>query len=203
MLKKMVCVLTACLMLALPALCLAQEAGYEIYTHSDGSFSFPYPEDWTLLSKETVDEIMGVASELGDEQLATLVANIKPQLEAVDMVMLMGPDADTNINAICQNAGMELTADVLLALSGTLESQLSSQLDGLSFTEEPAVVDAGSGKALLIKYAYTLAGQDLIGIQAYRPNGADFLVLTLTTTAEKADQYTEVFTYVLNGVEFQ
>lgn len=203
MMKRMVCVLMACLVLALPTLCLAQETGYETYNDPDGRFSFLYPDDWTLLSKETIDEIMNVATELGDENLAAVVESVKPQLEMVDMVMLMGPDAGTNINVVCQDTGMELSADTLLALSGTLQSQLSAQLEGLSFIEEPSLIDVGDGQALLLQYAYSLAGQDLVGVQAYRSNGSDLYIFTLTTSADLAEGYAETFGFVLGSTQFQ
>lgn len=203
MLKRIVSVLTACLLLALPALCLAQEAGYETYTDAAGRFTFLYPEGWTALSKDTIDGIMDVAASLGNEELENLIESVKPQLEAVDMIMLMSPDMSSNVNVVCQDVGMEMTADMLLAVSGTFQSQLSAQLEGLTFPEDPSLIDVGEDQALMIPYAYTLAGQDFIGVQAYRPNGSDLYIYTLTATAAMAETYSEVLGVVIGSTEFQ
>ena len=80
-------------MALLPVLSLAEAAeeidvAYTTYTHTTGSYSFMYPENWFLLNAENIQTILESTAESGNAELAQLVEAYGPQIQQMDMVMV-------------------------------------------------------------------------------------------------------------------
>lgn len=68
MTKKLLSLLVAFALLAMPCLTLAEE--YQTYVSEDKSVTFLYPSDWILLSRENIDTIIDAAATV--EEVAEL-----------------------------------------------------------------------------------------------------------------------------------
>lgn len=198
--KKVLSLLAAVLLLVFPALCMAQET--VTYVDPAERYSFDYPADWKLLSKETADGIMDLAADMGDEQLAGLVQTAKEQLETVDMVLLMNSTMDCNINMLCQPVGVELTGDLLLAAAPGFAAGIQSQLAGAELVEEATLIDIPAGQAMLMQLAYSLSGQNLVCTCAYVSKGTDLYVMTQTCHVNAGEQNAQVLSNMLETLRF-
>lgn len=56
--RKLFSLFMAVMLLCLPAFAWAEG---ESYADPDGRFTFPCPEGWTVLSKETIEDVLKVA----------------------------------------------------------------------------------------------------------------------------------------------
>ena len=68
MTKKLLSLLVAFALLAMPCLTLAEE--YQTYVSEDKSVTFLYPSDWILLSRENIDTMIDAAATV--EEVAEL-----------------------------------------------------------------------------------------------------------------------------------
>jgi len=200
--KKILSLLLVLAMLLTPVFALAVE-NYSFYTAPDGSYSFAYPSEWTLLSKDTFDAVLDVAVSMGDENFTTMVENLRPQIEELGIVVLMSADLSSNINVIAQNTGIEVTPELLTALGEMIPAQLTSQLgESVVFPVEPYLVDVGEGRqVLLVEYTFTMMGYDQYGVQASIGNGTVLHTFTLTTSAEQAEGLVEDLGFVVGSLQ--
>ena len=76
MIRKLLSLTIALALLLMPCLALAED--YQSYAAGDGSLSFFYPEGWLLLSRENIDSVLDIASEL--EGMADLVEPARAQI---------------------------------------------------------------------------------------------------------------------------
>ncbi len=204
--KKFLCLLTALMLMAVPMLSFAEApAGdaeeYLTYKDADGRFTFWYPDTWTLLSKDTIDAFITAAEGLGNEQLTAMAQQAKGQIEQLGIIMLMSADYQANINLVCTDAGAAVDVKQLLTGADAIKSQLSGQIEGIEFTSDPQVLEVGNHQALLIEYAYELAGQGFAGAQCYVGAGTNLYVFTLTAPAGSATEYAEALGVVIGGAE--
>ena len=197
MTRKLLSLVMALALLLTPFLALAE--GYQSYTAEDGSLSFPYPEDWLLLSKENIDSVLDTASTI--EGMSELVETARVQIEQTGIIVLIDETGVNNINLQIQDAGMALTGDMLLALSPTLQSGISDSLGDVSF-DDPQVIEVNGTETLVMQYAYTMAGFDFSVVQAYMSVGTKLVVSTLTCSSE--DQLSpgaEALDIILGGLK--
>ena len=180
MIRKLLSLTIALALLLTPCLTLAES--YQSYAAEDGSLSFLYPEGWLLLSRENIDSVLDIASEL--EGMAGLVETARAQIEQTGIIVLIDETGLNNINLQIQDVGMTLSGDMMLAMAPTLQSSISDSLSGVSFYD-PEVVEVNGTETLLMQYAYTMAGFDFSVVQAYMPTGTKLAVATLTCSSEE------------------
>lgn len=180
MIRKLLSLTIALALLLMPCLALAED--YQSYAAGDGSLSFFYPEGWLLLSRENIDSVLDIASEL--EGMADLVETARAQIEQTGVIVLIDETGLNNINLQIQDVGMTLSGDMLLELEPTLQSSISASLSGVSFYD-PEIVEINGTETLLMQYAYTMAGFDFSVVQAYMPVGTKLAVATLTCSSEE------------------
>ena len=182
MMKRMMTLILALMMLVLPAVSGAEESEYASYEHPEGLYSFLYPADWNILSRESFEAAWDAAIEMSDEDLQAQLEQARVLIEENGMIILNSPDGVDNINMACQAAGMELTAEILLNMSPVFCSQLEAAMDGIAFPVEPYLVELGEGRqALLIEYLFTMMDIEMYGMQAYVAAGSNVYIFTLTT----------------------
>src|SRR5699024_6784099 len=116
MTRKLLSLTIALALLLMPCLALAED--YQSYAAGDGSLSFFYPEGWLLLSRENIDSVLDIASEL--EGMAGLVETARAQIEQTGIIVLIDETGLNNINLQIQSVGMSLTGDIMLAMAPTL-----------------------------------------------------------------------------------
>lgn len=180
MTRKLLSLVVVLVLLLTPCLTLAED--YQSYAAGDGSLSFFYPEGWLLLSRENIDSVLDIASEL--EGMADLVETARAQIEQTGVIVLIDETGLNNINLQIQDVGMTLSGDMLLELEPTLQSSISASLSGVSFYD-PEIVEINGTETLLMQYAYTMAGFDFSVVQAYMPTGTKLAVATLTCSSEE------------------
>ena len=179
MIRKLLSLTIALALLLMPCLALAED--YQSYAAGDGSLSFFYPEGWLLLSRENIDSVLDIASEL--EGMAGLVETARAQIEQTGVIVLIDETGLNNINLQIQDVGMTLSGDMLLELEPTLQSSISASLSGVSFYD-PEIVEINGTETLLMQYAYTMAGFDFSVVQAYMSMDTKLAVTTLTCSSE-------------------
>ena len=129
MIRKLLSLTIALALLLMPCLALAED--YQSYAAGDGSLSFFYPEGWLLLSRENIDSVLDIASEL--EGMADLVETARAQIEQTGVIVLIDETGLNNINLQIQDVGMTLSGDMLLELEPTLQSSISASENPCSF----------------------------------------------------------------------
>lgn len=179
MTRKPLSLVLALALLLMPFLALAES--YQSYTAEDGSLSFSYPEGWLLLSRENIDSVLDNASTV--EGMSDLVETARAQIEQTGIIVLIDETGLNNINLQIQDVGMALTGDTLLALAPTFQSGISDTLSGVSF-DDPEVIEVNGTEALVMQYAYTMAGFDFSVVQAYMSMDTKLAVTTLTCSSE-------------------
>ena len=197
MTKKLLSLLVAFALLAMPCLTLAEE--YQTYVSEDQSVTFLYPSDWILLSRENIDTIIDAATV---EEVAELAQTARTQIEQLGIIVLMDATGANNINFQHQNAGVALSGDDLMNLSSSLQSNISSAIGGVSFYD-PELMAIGGTDAMLLQYVYTMAGIDFTGMQVYMPVGTELAICTLTSSAEDISAGAEAVGIIMGSLELQ
>lgn len=207
--KKFLSLLMVLALALLPVLSLAEAAeeidvAYTTYTHTTGSYSFMYPENWFLLNAENIQAILESTAESGNAELAQLVEAYGPQIQQMDMVMVLSETGMTNVNVVCQPVGMQATDEVLLTLAPTLVQQLSSSFEGIEFVDEGSIINLGNKNGMMVEYNYELAGTSMHGVQVYVSGATDLYVFTYTCTDENELSATaEDFGFMLGSLTVQ
>ena len=196
--KKLLSLLVIVMVVCLPALGLAGDAGY---ADPDGRFAFPCPDGWTVLSQENIEDVLKAAEIIQDETFQQMLEAVKPQIEQLGIIILMNADCTCNINVICQNGAAGLTGETLLAAADTLKKQLSAQFDDITFLDEPSVYELGDWKPMMLAYEYSIVGIDMSAVQAYLPKDDSLLVFTLTAQSGQEEQGMSALMEVLLGLE--
>ena len=198
MTKKLLSLLVAFALLAMPCLTLAEE--YQTYVSEDKSVTFLYPSDWILLSRENIDTIIDAAATV--EEVAELAQTARTQIEQLGIIVLMDATGAKNINFQHQNAGVALSGDDLMNLAPSLQSNISSAIGGVSFYD-PELMAIGGTDAMLLQYVYTMAGIDFTGMQVYMPVGTELAICTLTSSAEDISAGAEAVGIIMGSLELQ
>ena len=198
MTKKLLSLLVAFALLAMPCLTLAEE--YQTYVSEDKSVTFLYPSDWILLCRENIDTIIDAAATV--EEVAELAQTARTQIEQLGIIVLMDATGANNINFQHQNAGVALSGDDLMNLAPSLQSNISSAIGGVSFYD-PELMAIGGTDAMLLQYVYTMAGIDFTGMQVYMPVGTELAICTLTSSAEDISSGAEAVGIIMGSLELQ
>lgn len=201
--KKLLSMIMAMMMLAMPVLAMAEDAEWSTYTDPNGNYSFNYPTGWTVLDEESIDKIMETADTMGDEQLSAMVQQYAPQIKQSGMVILITDDMTNNVNIVRQDMGMELDDTMMEMLATMLPSQLEAQMEGIEWLADPSYVDLAEGKALLLQYSYELAGVKIVGVQAYAGVGTVLYAFTLTTAGGDVEAAAEDFGFMLGSAQLK
>lgn len=196
--RKLFSLFMAVMLLCLPAFAWAEG---ESYADPDGRFTFPCPEGWTVLSKETIEDVLKVAETVQDEQFQQMVESVKPQIEQMGIIILMSADYTCNINVVCQDDVDGVNGEVLLSLGDTLKSQLSAQFEDFVLEEEPELYEVGSWEPMMFAYEYSIVGIDMAGAQAYLPKDNSLMIFTLTAQKPQVEQGVSALMQVLLGLE--
>lgn len=190
-----------CALLCLPLLAVAEGEEYSWYDDPAGRFSFAYPADWTVLSRENIEETMNEAELLDDEDFVATLQSIRDQISLADMVMIMVPNLTTNISMMPQDVGMELNGELLLEMGSQLQTMLTQQLPGIEYPLDPYLIDLGDGKsALSVEYTYDIAGYEVYGVQTMHTKGTTLYTITLTSDTESVSADAEVLGLVLGSL---
>ena len=198
MTKKLLSLLVAFALLAMPCLTLAEE--YQTYISEDKSVTFLYPSDWIVLSRENIDTMIDAAATV--EEVAELAQTVRTQIEQLGIIVLMDATGANNINFQHQIDGLALSGDDLMNLSSSLQSNISSAIGGVSFYD-PELMAIGGTDAMLLQYVYTMAGIDFTGMQVYMPVGTELAICTLTSSAEDISAGAEAVGIIMGSLELQ
>lgn len=203
--KKLLSLLLCLALFAVPALSLAEAAEaveIETYTEENGAYSFNYPSNWTLLSRDSINEVFDAAATMDDDQLKSMVEQARASIEQYGIVMLLAPDYSTNINLVVQTVGTSVAASDLLAMSEQFISQLSGTLQGFQVTGEAAVAAYGDNEYMRFGYEYEVMDRKLSGVQFYACPKTDLAVITYTVSPDEAATYEADLETILASLSF-
>lgn len=200
--KQLTALLLSLTLLLLPVLGMAEMfENYNTYVDPTDSYGFAYPENWLLLSKETIQDTFVNSEELTPE-LRKLIQGLLPQMESMEMVMTVSPDALSNIVMVRQNAGIEITSEILEMQLEAIQTALPQSLPGLEVLQQPERIELGDNPFALMICSYTLDGDAFLSTQAYAASGTYFYTFTLTAPLDDEAaiaEATDAFELVLVG----
>ena len=205
--KKLLSLVLALLMALLPAaMGLAEETAqpeatdavvddtnWAEYASATQGYAFYYDADaWVVLDKSTVDNALSAAQDSGDQTMQGLISNARTAIEQNDILLLLSSDAQANVNVMCADAGVEISADVLKAMTDTFVAQISAQMTDLQ-TEDGTgeIVELPAGNALQLIYGYTLSGVHYGGAMYVVAVGTKLYTFTLTAGYDVVTDYAE------------
>lgn len=167
--------------------CSALAEGTVTYTHSDPAYSISVPANWTVLSSETLDEVMAAGLEqLDNPNLASYADMVKQQ----GIVVIADETGIDNITIVCQTLGMELDAETLKSMmSATIKTQMEGQL-GTEISFEDGIVTLENGSFYGVTLSYELQGIPVSQKQYYVSLGQELMVLTFTHMGSEIDEAT-------------
>lgn len=199
--KKLLSLILALMMLLTPVLAMGEE--YASYTDPNSNYSFSYPAEWTVISKDTFDLLWQIAETQADDTFKATMESVKPQIEQLGMLVMMSEDLTSNINIIRQEVA-GATPEALMSISGQLMESLKNTAADLEQTAETVLIDIGNERqAMIMQYAYTVSGMEMNGVQAYVGLGDCMYVFTLTTTGEMLESTAEVLGFVMGSSELK
>lgn len=185
--RKWLTLLLATIMTLVPALALAEApAGvtYATYTNESNGYAIDYPENWTLISKETLQSVMGslAGGETSVDGLdSSKLEAYKSQIENMDMVMFVSPDGAVNANVTYQAVPAKLTSDQILSqVCPLVKRQFEGAFQGYKELADPATVTVGDHEFVETAGQYTLSGQSFIMLQAYHCTDSALYTVTYT-----------------------
>ena len=201
--KKLFSLLLCLAMLTLPVLGLAEASTLE-YANENGYYSFAYPDTWTLLSPENVEEIFEAGQTmLKDEALLATLESARTAVEQYGMTMLMAPDYTTNINILAQTIGSSLSASDILSMSSAFITPISDALTDFTILNEAAVLPKfGENELVGFAYSYKMENSELYGAQFYICPKTELIVLTFTCPLGQQDAYTNDLATILSTLSF-
>lgn len=207
--KSILALMVALVLMMMPVLSMAEAAEeldvtYLTYTHTDDQYSLMYPDNWILLNAENIEAVMDEMSKIGNEELANMVSLYGPQVQQLDMVMLLNESTMTNVNFVCQTIGMHAEDDVLLGLAPNLISQLSSSFEGIQFINEGTIIDLNGKNGMMLEYIYELSGVQMHGVQMYISGETNLYVCTYTCgNADELSATSEDFGFMLGSMSIK
>ena len=188
--KKLLSALLTLCLLVLPMVSLAeaatQDMQMETYTHSSGAFSMQYPSDWTLLDRSTIDTLISMAANSSDE-VKNVYENVKQQLAAADIVMILSPDMQCTANVTVQALGASMTAEQISSLSAQLQSSIKLNLPTATFPNDGSVVTVGSNEFFMLEAVYTLSGVEFNSITYMTAPNTNLYTVNFTVASSVVD----------------
>ena len=200
--KKILSVLMVLSLMLLPMAALAEADDYEVYIYEDESAGFAYPNDWLLISREVIEEALEAGYTAGDGGMGDLVAALKPQMEQMDLVMVMSPDTADNINVVRMDVGAETTDEQLLESAIQFQQMMAAIDPEAEFASEPELTqfaEGGRSFAVTMFSSTDTEGTPVMMIQALAAEGTMQYTFTLTlySTDDTALEIIEVMELVL------
>ena len=194
--KRFFSLMVSLLLLLTPVLAMGEAAEY-----TDGNFTFSCPAGWSVMTLEAIDELVATAEKDGNEMYKLVLEGTRAQMEELGMIIVTSDDMISSINIIPQDAGAEVTNEVLAAMKDGVIEELTSMMD-VSFPEEPAMLDLADGRqALLVQYSMPLFDDyALLGSRAYAGVGNTLFVIEVTSEPDRAEADAEALSLVLSSL---
>lgn len=194
--KRFFSLMVSLLLLLTPVLAMGEAAEY-----TDGNFTFSCPAGWSVMTLEAIDELVATAEKDGNEMYKLVLEGTRAQMEELGMIIVTSDDMISSINIIPQDAGAEVTNEMLAAMKDGVIEELTSMMD-VSFPEEPAMLDLADGRqALLVQYSMPLFDDyALLGSRAYAGVGNTLFVIEVTSEPDRAEADAEALSLVLSSL---
>jgi hypothetical protein len=189
--KKLVLLLLSALMALAPVAVMAEaapEVAYTTYQNETNGYTIDYPEDWTLLSKETVQSVMDSLAN-GGMQIEGMDTSVleayKAQIESMDMAMFMSADSAVGVSIAYQAVPAKIaSADILAQYPAVLE-QLQKAYQDYKELAEPKIETVGACEFVTAAGQYSPPGTTIIMLQAYHCTDTTLYTITYTINASK------------------
>ena len=195
--KSILALMMALVLMMMPVLSMAETA-FQTYTHTNDQYTVQYPANWILLNAENITSIMEMMDTSEDEQLAQMISAYGPQVQQLDMVMIINETGLTNVNLVCQEVGMNLNGEQLMSMAPALVSQLSNSMAGIQFVDEGSLIDVNGTESLKMAYVMEVAGAQMCGVQVYIPGSTAIYIVTYTcNNADELEATREDFNAML------
>ena len=182
--KKMLSILMTLALMLVPFAALAQaEIDFEVYMHPNGSYGFAYPNEWVVISREVIEQAMEDGYTAGDGGIGDLFAALKPQMDQMDLVMVMNLETSDNVNLVCQDAGSHLSDEQLIKNLEEFQKIWAHVDPTTEFVSEPEImqiVDGGRSYAVLVYRSTDAEGYPVNVVQSITCEGTMQYTFTLT-----------------------
>ena len=195
--KRFFSLIVSLLLLLTPVLAMGEAAEY-----TDGNFTFSCPAGWSVMTLEAIDELVATAEKDGNEMYKLVLEGTRAQMEELGMIIVTSDDMISSINIIPQDAGAEVTNEMLAAMKDGVIEELTASVADISFPAEPAMLDLADGRqALLVQYSMPLFDDyALLGSRAYAGVGNTLFVIEVTSEPDRAEADAEALSLVLSSL---
>lgn len=188
--KKLLSLLMALTLMLVPFAALAEEGDYEVYLSPDETYGFVYPNSWMLISREIIEEAIEEGYTAGDGGLGDMIEILKPQMEQMDLIMVMNMATSDNLNMVRQDIGQNLSDEDLLKSMEQFKSmwsQLDPNVEFLSGPELSPVGEDGRSYAMVLYSTTDVSGLPINAIQATTCEGSIQYTFTMTMYSTEGD----------------
>lgn len=202
--RKLITLLLAVMLLALPVMSLAQETTAETktFTQADGLYTFDYPSTWTTMDRASIDATLELAKTLGDETLTNSLESYKDIMSQMDIAMIMSEDRLCNVVISFQEIGAPLSSEQLLSLAPSLVAQYEVSFSEFEATNPGSTLDVGENSFMLMEYNASSVGQSIQGAAFYIVPDTKLFTIVLTAPGGTIDDYLNDFMSVINTIKF-
>jgi hypothetical protein len=179
--------LIALMLLTVPVFSMAEAASdvtYAAYTNAAKGYAIDYPESWTLVSKETLESVLGSMAngETKSESMnSSALKTYAFQIKDMDMVMFLSPDGAVYAIVTDQAATMQVTSqEILTQVCPLVKKQYESIFTDYKELADPAVQTVGGREFVKTFGQYSLSGQRYIMLEAYLSTDSALYAVTYT-----------------------
>ena len=189
--KKILSLLMTLILMLVPFAAFAQTADdIEVYITPEETYGFAYPSDWVVISREIIEQAMEEGYTAGDGGIGDLFAALKPQMDQMDLVMVMNLSTSDNLNLVCQDVGSHLTDEQLLKNMEDFQkiwAQLDPDVEFVSEPEMMELVEGGYAYAVLMYKSTDVDGLPINVVQAITCEGTTQYTFTMTMYSTDGD----------------
>jgi len=155
------------------ALCLfswsSALAEMEVYVNPSNGYQISYPSDWTILNRETIDMLLGLAVDGNIPGIdGAVLGQYAAQIEQLDVVMFITPSGDTPTIGY-EDAGIPLSPNLIQTLvCPQMIAQYEAMFDQVEVLDPGSIVTIGDNEFVFMSIKATIMGTQMqIDIYSY------------------------------------
>lgn len=183
--KNLISIVLAAVLAMLPLAGLMEATEYSEYVNESMGFSIYYPDTWYPMDKETIDEMMDMASNGEIPGIdPSMIQPFEAQIKSTDIAMFISEDGAMTYNVTYVDLGAEVTYEDLIAylLPETAKSY-ATMMEDFQIVEAGAIDQAGDNTFAIMAGSYTMNGVTMIMTQLFHLDENVVYMITFTVGA--------------------